>query len=65
MPFKSDEQRRYLEAEKPEVAKKFEEHESMAGRALRSMKDFVSGASANRKAKERLQPPTSVLGVRG
>ena len=27
MPFKSDKQRKFLEAKKPDVAKKFEQHE--------------------------------------
>lgn len=36
MPFKSDKQRKYLYANKPEVAKKFAKDGSMYARALRA-----------------------------
>lgn len=36
MPFKSEKQKKFLFAKKPEVAKKFVEHEKYAGKGTRA-----------------------------
>jgi hypothetical protein len=43
MPFKSNKQRAYLYSQKPEVAKKFEEHSG------KSLKDKLSGLKIKSK----------------